>query len=114
MLLDRQVDTRNARHVITVSKTDYCRRELDIVAGLAAAREPPKRPRPGPRTAGSTTPQVGLLEQALVLVRDQMSLDLGREIHDHDDDDQQRRAAEIERTCQALRRISGTRQTTTR
>src|SRR6478752_3461415 len=46
-----------------------------------------------PRTAL----EVGLLEQALVLVRHEVRLELGHEIHGHHHRDQQRRAAEIER-----------------
>src|SRR5690606_20320893 len=38
-----------------------------------------------------------LLQQALVLVRHDVSLYLRHEIHGHHDDDQQRRAAEVER-----------------
>src|SRR5215467_13881616 len=41
--------------------------------------------------------EAALLEQALVLVRHDVSLHLRHEVHGHDDDDQQGRSAEIER-----------------
>jgi hypothetical protein len=45
----------------------------------------------------AVTAQVGLLHQALVLVRHQVRSDLRLKVHDHDHHDQERRAAEIER-----------------
>src|SRR5437868_2676947 len=41
--------------------------------------------------------EVRLLEQAFVLVRHQVRLELGHEVHRHHDGDEERRAAEIER-----------------
>src|SRR5467141_474573 len=40
--------------------------------------------------------EVGLAQQALVLVGHDVGLHLRHEVHRHDDDDQQRRAAEVE------------------
>lgn len=45
----------------------------------------------------SATPEVGLFQQALVLVGYQVRLDLGREVHDHHNHDQERGSAEVER-----------------
>src|SRR5438876_12410112 len=41
--------------------------------------------------------EVRLLEQAFVLVRHEVRLQLRHEVHRHDDRDEQRRAAEVER-----------------
>src|SRR5881394_355457 len=48
------------------------------------------------RQAGSAL-EVRLLEQAFVLVRHQVRLELRHEVHRHHDRDEERRAAEIER-----------------
>src|SRR5204863_8737007 len=42
----------------------------------------------------ATSPQLRLFDQALVLLRDQMALDLGDRIHGDAHDDENRRAAE--------------------
>src|SRR5262245_44774372 len=55
---------------------------------------------PLPRPAGQAL-KVGLAKQALVLVRHDVGLHLGHEIHRHHDDDEERGAAEIERHAPA-------------
>src|SRR5690606_36605927 len=53
--------------------------------------------RPTSARTSSVSLQIGLLQQAFVLVRHHVRLQLRHEIHGHDHDDQQRRAAEVER-----------------
>src|SRR6185503_10494902 len=48
-----------------------------------------------PAAAGAA--QVGLLHEPLVLVRHHVGVELGHEVHDDDDHDEERSAAEIER-----------------
>src|SRR5262249_14992303 len=52
-----------------------------------------------PSASGEPRPtlEIGLFQQAFVLVRHDVSLHLRHEIHGHDHDNQQRRASEIER-----------------
>src|SRR5690606_34409813 len=47
--------------------------------------------------AAAVALQVGFLHQGIVLVRDEVRLDLRHEVHDHQDHDQQRGPAEVER-----------------
>src|ERR1043165_7588977 len=52
-------------------------------------------------TSGQAALEIGFAQQALVLVRHDVGLHLRHEIHRHDDDDQKRGAAEIERHAPA-------------
>ena len=77
-------------------------RQLDQAASGSPAPWPgfPCPPPAAPAGSGSyaprRAPELGLLDQALVLVRQQMALDLRHRIHGHADGNQQRGAAEVE------------------
>src|SRR5258707_6282762 len=60
-------------------------------------RVTPFVPNPSPGRRESPSPEAPLFEQALVLVRHDVSLHLRHEVHGHHDDDEQRGAAEVER-----------------
>src|SRR5258706_5723833 len=57
----------------------------------------PLFPNPSPGRRESPSSEAPLFEQALVLVRHDVSLHLRHEVHGHHDDDEQRGAAEVER-----------------
>ena len=59
----------------------------------------PCRPRAAPAESGSpaSPPQLRLFDQAFILMREEMRMDLRHRIHGDADDDQQAGAAEIER-----------------
>src|SRR5258708_13414802 len=60
-------------------------------------RRIPLFPYPSPGRRESPAPEPPLFEQALVLVRHDVRLHLRHEVHGHDNDDQERGAAEVER-----------------